>query len=163
MYMMVSAKLTNPTTKVNSDFKRIACYAGWSSGGGGCGLAPSGIPFNLYTHVIYAFAGVGADGSLDVPPSDDATIKTMVSANNGQAKLMLSVGGWAFSDPGPTQGRFAAMVSSTTGINRFCSSAVNYLTSRGLNCLDIDWEYPVADDRSATGKFNYDTNQTSFD
>jgi GH18 family chitinase len=125
---------------VTSSFKKIGYYAGWSAGGGSCGLTPESVPFNLYTHIIYAFGGVNADGSLGVDAADDQNIQQLVSANKGQSKIMLAIGGWNYNDPGPTQARFTNMVASPALISKFCNSASDYLASRGLAGLDFDWE-----------------------
>lgn len=56
---------------------------------------------------------------------------------NPSAKFLISVGG--ASDSGP---KYSTLVSSTTNINKFVSSAVSFLKSYKFDGLDFDWECP---------------------
>jgi GH18 family chitinase len=61
-------------------------------------------------------------------------------------RVNIAVGGWAFNDY-PTQTRFSDMVSSKENRNKFITSTFRFLSKYGLDGIDIDWEYPEADDR----------------
>lgn len=57
-------------------------------------------------------------------------------------KFYLSVGGW---DAGGKI--FSKMASSTKSREAFIESALKTLKRYDFDGLDVDWEYPVADDR----------------
>ncbi|KAJ3282218.1 hypothetical protein HK104_011036 [Borealophlyctis nickersoniae] len=65
---------------------------------------------------------------------------------NPDLKTGISVGGWAFNDP-PTERRFSVMVETAQNRSIFINSALAFMRQYGLNGIDIDWEYPGADDR----------------
>jgi len=103
-----------------------------------------------YTHLAWAFAAVGVDGSL-VPAAagDPAAWRSFNAAVKAAAPGLhtsLAVGGWAFSS-GATAGRWSAMVATPRTRAAFVTSAVQTLTAGGFDGLDIDWEFPGAPDR----------------
>ena len=75
----------------------------------------------------------------------------------------ISVGGWSFTDPGPTQEAFSTMVSNSGNRQMFISGLLKFLNQYGFDGesptfttninrltfvgIDLDWEYPQADDR----------------
>lgn len=81
---------------------------------------------------------------------------------NGLA-TWISVGGWSFTDPGPTQEAFSTMVSTSTNRQTFINGLLRFMNQYGfdggylstsymlfqltLTGVDLDWEYPQADDR----------------
>lgn len=67
---------------------------------------------------------------------------TNLKLQNPQLQVFISVGGW---DAG---GRvFSDMVSTASNRAAFISSAVQFCNTYAFDGIDIDWEYPVADDR----------------
>ncbi|KAE8131505.1 hypothetical protein BDV38DRAFT_290072 [Aspergillus pseudotamarii] len=65
-------------------------------------------------------------------------------------ELWLSIGGWDFSDDGqPMVTTFSDLVGADTKKqNVFFSSLTNFMATWGFTGVDIDWEYPAADDRN---------------
>ena len=59
----------------------------------------------------------------------------------------ISVGGWSFTDPGPTRQAFSTMTSSQANRAAFISQLTQFMNSYGFDGVDLDWEYPQADDR----------------
>ncbi|KAL8726295.1 MAG: hypothetical protein Q9166_006797 [cf. Caloplaca sp. 2 TL-2023] len=59
----------------------------------------------------------------------------------------ISVGGWSFTDPGPTQEAFSTMTSTSGNRQKFISSLLKFMNQYGFDGIDLDWEYPQADDR----------------
>lgn len=74
----------------------------------------------------------------------------------------ISIGGWSFTDPGPTQEAFTTMSSTSTNRQTFISGLLKFMNQYGfdggylprfyvlrltLTGVDLDWEYPQADDR----------------
>lgn len=57
-------------------------------------------------------------------------------------KVWLSIGGWALG------GRiFSDMVRFKGTRNNFITSAIEVMDAWGFDGIDIDWEYPAAEDR----------------
>ncbi|KAI8851577.1 glycoside hydrolase superfamily, partial [Chytridium lagenaria] len=69
-----------------------------------------------------------------------------------RVKLIISVGGWSFNDPGPTQTRFSDMASTQESRARFIASVEQFLLQYNLDGIDLDWEYPSAPDRGGQPK-----------
>ena len=59
----------------------------------------------------------------------------------------ISVGGWSFTDPGPTRQAFSDMVSTTGNRQKFIKGLTNFMDTYSFDGVDLDWEYPGADDR----------------
>ncbi|KAF3491741.1 chitinase [Arthroderma uncinatum] len=62
-------------------------------------------------------------------------------------KIWIAVGGWAFNDPGPTASIFSDLAASESKQEVFFDSVVKFMNTFGFDGIDIDWEYPVDQDR----------------
>jgi chitinase len=51
------------------------------------------------------------------------------------------------NDPGPYRTAFSDMAKSTENQDAFFESLVTFLFQHDFDGVDIDWEYPVAEDR----------------
>lgn len=68
---------------------------------------------------------------------------------NPGLKVWLSVGGWSMNDPDqPTHATFSALANSASAQESFAKSLLQVLGQYGFDGVDIDWEYPVAEERS---------------
>ncbi|KAI9007279.1 hypothetical protein BC832DRAFT_441329 [Gaertneriomyces semiglobifer] len=132
---------------------RVGYYQSWAVGRtpGKCRqYQVTDIVASKWTHIHYAFAVVTEDFRLDVESDmqrQQLTDMQRLKLQNPNIKLIISVGGWAFNDP-PTQRRFTDMASTPQNRARFIQSSRDFLLTYRLDGLDIDWEYPGADDRN---------------
>ncbi|KAH7384645.1 hypothetical protein BKA66DRAFT_608810 [Pyrenochaeta sp. MPI-SDFR-AT-0127] len=75
---------------------------------------------------------------------------TELKATKPSLKTWISVGGWSFNDETNTPNTrmaFSDMASTATNRARFINSLVRFMSAYGFDGMDLDWEYPGADDR----------------
>lgn len=65
----------------------------------------------------------------------------------GGLETWLAVGGYDFSDPGPTRTAWSDMASTKESRASFISSLKEFLAKYGFQGVDIDWEYPGTPER----------------
>ncbi|KAI8659036.1 Chitinase [Fusarium keratoplasticum] len=68
-----------------------------------------------------------------------------VKARNPNLKIVIALGGWTFSDPGPWQDKFPSLASTKENRATFINNLLGFLSEYGYD--GVDWEYPGADDR----------------
>ncbi|ORZ37941.1 glycoside hydrolase superfamily, partial [Catenaria anguillulae PL171] len=128
----------------------IGYYESWAETRKCMKFAPTDIHPFAYTHIHYSFAIVDSDDQLAITPGQRdqlVRMKKHFEDNRSSTKIVLSVGGWSFNNPGSTQRRFTDMSSTPQRRARFIDSAINLLSDLRLDGLDIDWEYPATPDR----------------
>ncbi|TGJ83730.1 hypothetical protein E0Z10_g5022 [Xylaria hypoxylon] len=114
-------------------------------------VQPEDLNLNGFTHVNFAFAFFHPT-SFEIAPMDSnsATLFrrfTSLKESYSGLQTWISVGGWSFTDPGPTRQAFSDMASSSANRQKFISSIKSFMNTYGFDGMDIDWEYPGADDR----------------
>ena len=68
---------------------------------------------------------------------------------NPGLKIWLSVGGWSMNDADqPTHAAFSNLANSASAQSAFGKSLLQVLGQYGFDGVDIDWEYPVAPERT---------------
>ncbi|TLY29750.1 MAG: glycoside hydrolase family 18 protein [Ignavibacteria bacterium] len=114
-----------------------AYYAGWSQGQANDGLLPAqNIDYGALTHVIHFSLVPGSNGTLDYSSNSitQANSSALVQAAHAAGKkALICVGGWA------TDGGFLGATGAAT-LPTFVSNLVGFMTSRGYDGVDIDWE-----------------------
>lgn len=87
-------------------------------------------------------------------------VKRSIFVANTQS-WQISIGGWSMNDADqPTKDTFSALAASSSAQSKFFNSLVNFMSTYGFDGVDIDWEYPVAPERS--GKLADFANYVSF-
>ncbi|RSM03030.1 hypothetical protein CEP52_007639 [Fusarium oligoseptatum] len=113
------------------------------------------IPVDLLTHLNIAFGYIDQEfkiTNMDGVPSDLYRDVGNLKAKNPDLKVVIALGGWTFSDPGPWQDVFPKLVSSQANRAIFIKNLLGFLGEFGYDGVDFDWEYPGADDRGGSDK-----------
>ena len=104
------------------------------------------IPINGITHLHLAFASLSSD--FDVIPMDGldtelfSSITDLKSQKSG-LKVIISIGGWSFSDNGTnTQPIFPDMVSNSDKRATAITKVMSFMRQFAFDGVDYDWEYP---------------------
>ncbi|RDW72386.1 uncharacterized protein DSM5745_07558 [Aspergillus mulundensis] len=125
---------------------RIGYYGMWGATRDCDTYQPENIPAGALTHINLAFEYVSEDHEItDTQGSIVARVSRLKEKYPG-LKVSIALGGWVFNDP-PTQYRFSEMASTVPNREKFIASLIRYIRRYGLNGVDLDWEYPVAEDR----------------
>lgn len=136
----------------NTASVRVGYYASWARDRVCYPYFADNINPRSYTHLNYAFGQIS--GGVMIPPtgSDLSEIKAFndLKLVNGDLKTLISVGGWAFNDPGPTQQEFHNICLTSASRTNFINSVLSYLETFGFDGIDIDYEYPSAPDRGGS-------------
>lgn len=101
-------------------------------------LAPDEVDASRLTHINYAFANVKDGRLVEGFDHDDDNLRVLTGlrARNPRLRVLVSVGGWAWSKG------FSDVALRPESRRRFAASAVSYLQRHDLDGLDVDWEYP---------------------
>ena len=101
-------------------------------------LNPADIKAEELTRINYAFANL-KDGRVVAGFTHDKenfAVLTGLKARNPKLKVLVSVGGWTWSDG------FSDAALTKESRKTFIQSAVAFVVQYNLDGLDIDWEYP---------------------
>ncbi|MCJ1270850.1 hypothetical protein MMC22_010747 [Lobaria immixta] len=149
-----TATVKKPSSGGSSSNQRtIGYYEGWSTTRA-CGqVPPEQLPAGAYSHLNFAFAFVDPSSYKIAPMSAlDTTLYprfTGLKDTNPGLQTWISVGGWSMNDPDqPTAATFSNLAASTSAQSSFFSSLLSFMSTYGFDGVDIDWEYPVAPERS---------------
>jgi chitinase len=138
-------------------FQRVVgYYEGWALGRPCNAINPERVPPGIYTHINFAFAVIDPI-TFQVRPSatsDIALYRRVIDLKKRDPglKVFIAIGGWTFSDPGPTATTWSDMVSTVENQNKFIISLIAFMATYGFDGVDLDWEYPVAPDRNGRGE-----------
>ncbi|KAK8137867.1 hypothetical protein PG984_001247 [Apiospora sp. TS-2023a] len=151
-----------PGCSGNSIAKRtIGYYESWAATRKCQSVLPEDLNLNGFTHVNFAFAFFDPS-SFQIAPMDSnsGTLLgrfTALKDTHSGLQTWISVGGWSFTDPGPTRSAFSDMTSSAGNRQKFISGLIGFIDHYGFDGVDLDWEYPQADDRGGltADKANY--------
>ncbi|KAL4770196.1 hypothetical protein BDW60DRAFT_224434 [Aspergillus nidulans var. acristatus] len=134
--------------------RTIGYYEGWASTRSCDKRLPSDIDIEPLTHLNFAFAFFHPTTFQVLPMSagDEALYPqfTALKSKKPSLKTWIAVGGWSFNDAtnSPnTQTAFSDMAGSAANRQTFIASLRHFMQTWGFDGVDIDWEYPGADDR----------------
>ncbi|CAF2912024.1 unnamed protein product [Rotaria sp. Silwood2] len=132
---------------------QVGYYASWAAYRSCQSYKSINIDPRDYTHLNYAFGNI-SNGIMVNPNTkeEEDNMQQFVALKqiNSNLKVLISVGGWAFNDPGPTRTEFHNIISTDASRKRFITSVSNYLKKYQFDGIDIDYEYPAADDRGGS-------------
>ena len=124
-------------------------------------MSPEDLNLNGFTHLNFAFASFDPS-SFAIAPMDSKSGElfgrfTALKDTHPGLETWISVGGWSFTDPGPTRSAFSDMTSSSGNRQKFITGLISFMEQYGFDGVDLDWEYPQADDRGGitADKDNY--------
>ncbi|EAQ91623.1 hypothetical protein CHGG_03558 [Chaetomium globosum CBS 148.51] len=147
---VVSAPQCDPGRN-SSNGRTIGYYEGWNWQRP-CGtMTPSKIPLGYYSHIFFSFSLINPT-TFRLEPMDQKTGTLYPDVSDLKARqpgleVWIAVGGWAMNDPGPYRTTFSDLAKSESAQDEFFESLVTFMMKYNYDGVDIDWEYPVADDR----------------
>ncbi|EFX05487.1 class 5 chitinase 1 [Grosmannia clavigera kw1407] len=131
--------------------RNIGYYESWANTRTCQNVAPEDLNLDGFTSINFAFAFFDpASFTITSMDSNAASLCSRFTALKDKKpglKTYISVGGWSFTDPGATQKAFSNMASSSGNREKFINGLVNFMDTFGFDGVDLDWEYPGADDR----------------
>ncbi|KAF2012825.1 glycoside hydrolase family 18 protein, partial [Aaosphaeria arxii CBS 175.79] len=136
-----------------SNGRRIAYYQSWNTRQRPCNrIWPDQINTAGLTHMNFAFASIDPETFRIRPmhPDDVDLYRRFTALQSPKLQTWIAVGGWDFSDVGPTHETWSKMASTKENRAAFVDSALQFMKEYGFQGLDIDWEYPVAADRGGS-------------
>lgn len=108
------------------------------------------VPFDKLTHINFSFAIPAKDpGHLEPLRQSDVLKGLVKKAKTKNVKVFLSIGGWGIGDGGGDDTRFHLLAEDSTYRSTFVKESMALVDEYGLDGIDLDWEYPDPDSRSA--------------
>ena len=150
-------KVKRPSCDKDGSLNRVVgYYEGWSPSRRCNTFYPEQIPVGIYTHLNYAFASIDPD-TFEIVAATESEKKLMTRLTDlkkvdPDLKVFIAVGGWTFNDPGATQTLFSDLAASESNQKKFFKSLQSFMSIYDFDGIDLDWEYPVADDRGGQKK-----------
>ncbi|KAF2429677.1 glycoside hydrolase [Tothia fuscella] len=130
--------------------RAVAYYQSWNVRKRTCQkVYPSQINTNGLTHLYYAFASIDPATwqIVTADPADDELIREFTKLKSSTLSTWIAVGGFEFSDPGLTRTTWSEMVANPGHRAAFIWSCIAFMEKYGFQGIDLDWEYPAADQR----------------
>lgn len=121
--------------------RTIGYYESWSNTRKCQNVAPEDLNLNGFTHVNFAFAFFDPS-SFAIAPMDGKSGAlysrfTALKSTNSGLQTWISVGGWSFTDPGPTRTAFSDMTSSAGNRAKFISQLRQFMDTYGFDGVNF--------------------------
>ncbi|KAL8637213.1 MAG: hypothetical protein Q9228_005493 [Teloschistes exilis] len=112
-------------------------------------ISPSQIDISGLTHLYFAFAKIDPGSFVVVPDrAEDIPLYTAFTAlKSSTLQTWIAIGGFDFSDPGPTRTTWSDLVSTQGSRAAFINSVKSFMAQYGFQGVDLDWEYPATPER----------------
>ena len=108
------------------------------------------IQFDLLTQINFAFAIPQKTGGGLAALRNADKLKALVSkAHANNVKVFISIGGWGIGDGGGDDSRFHRLAADPEERDYFVSKTMELVRRFDLDGVDVDWEYPDIENRSA--------------
>jgi chitinase len=133
-----------------SNGRTVAYYQSWNVKKRTCQkVEPSQINTKGLTHLLYAFASINPATWEVVPadPADDTRMREFTKLKSSTLSTWLAIGGFDFSDPGPTRTTWSDMAADSGRRAAFINSCIVFMEKYGFQGIDLDWEYPASEER----------------
>ncbi len=93
----------------------------------------------------------GTEWNYGTGPNDKGNIGALrvLKQNHPHLKVIISLGGWTRSQD------FPAIAASANARSTFSESCNNFITTYGLDGIDLDWEFPVTGGTDGTESISY--------
>ncbi|XP_055339760.1 chitotriosidase-1-like [Paramacrobiotus metropolitanus] len=124
-------------------FPQFQCFfTSWSRYRDAWAFLPSNVDPFLCTTIVYAFVQILDDRIAYYDWKDEENLLDLVELKkiNPKLRIHLSVGGWTLSY------QFKPMARSPESRQTFINSSIAMMRALDLDGIDVDWEYPEAED-----------------
>ncbi|KAF7899408.1 hypothetical protein EAE99_012329 [Botrytis elliptica] len=146
--------ITRPSCSSSGSTTRrtVGYYEGWANRKVCQPFPPDMIPLGTYTHINFAFASIDPI-TFSIVPGDPSDVElyeqvTMHKLLQPDLQVFIVIGGWTFNDAGLTATTFSDLAASLENQKKFFTSLTSFMSTYNFDGVEIDWEYPVADDRN---------------
>ncbi|KAF1985932.1 glycoside hydrolase family 18 protein, partial [Aulographum hederae CBS 113979] len=133
-----------------SNGRKIGYWQSWNVRQRACNrIMPDQIVTDGFTHLYFAFASIDPNTyNIRTYHSDDERLFPLFTAlKTDKMQTWIAIGGFDFSDPGPTHTTWSDMCSTQDSRAAFITSLVQFMDKWGFQGIDLDWEYPASDVR----------------
>ncbi|KDB22160.1 hypothetical protein H109_05949 [Trichophyton interdigitale MR816] len=134
--------------------RRIAYYESWAIERPCQASTPEQLKLDGITHLNFAFMFFHPI-TFEITPMTSTTAELIprviaLKKRHPGMEVWAAIGGWSFNDEtnSPnTRTAFSDMVSTTANRAKFISALLRFIKTYGFDGVDLDWEYPGAEDR----------------
>ena len=108
-------------------------------------MGPGEIPVHLLTHLFVSFGYINDAWEVtNMDGIDPDIFKNIgnVKVRNPDLKVVIALGGWAFSDPGPWRNIFPDMTSTKENRATFITNLLGFLSEYGYDGVGRSPCYP---------------------
>ncbi|MBC3920758.1 glycoside hydrolase family 18 protein [Undibacterium sp. CY18W] len=108
----------------------------------------------MLTHINYSFLNISEEGQCALEEGTDPQMARKVfdelqglKKHNADLRILFSIGGWSYTnDDSATVGRYRTAAASSNARQKLAQSCIAFMRDYGFDGIDIDWEYPRAED-----------------